>query len=86
MPVKPLRTIEEGWQSLSKAAGIDKMGGVQQQEMRRAFVAGVAFALSECENIGASDDIDEQAGANHLEMLKTECMMFSAMIGRVPGF
>lgn len=86
MPVKPLRTVEEGWQSLRAAAQLEHASGVQQQEMRRAFFAGAAFVLSEAETIGASDDIDDQAGADHLEMLKTETLMFAAMIGRVPGF
>jgi hypothetical protein len=86
MPVKPLRTVEEGWLSLRAAAKLDHAPGVQQQEMRRAFYAGVAFTLSEAENIGASDDIGEQAGADHLEMLKQETIMFAAMVGRIPGF
>jgi hypothetical protein len=86
MPVKPLRTVEEGWLSLRAAARLDLASGTQQQEMRRAFFAGVAFTLSEVDTIGDSDDVSEDAGAAHLAMLKAETLMFAAMVGRIPGF
>lgn len=80
-----LTTVDEAWRDLANAAHINTTSPIQQQEMRRAFYAGVAFTLGQFGRLGAAE-VTENTAVTHLKLLESECQMFSVMVGRVPGF
>ena len=72
-----LPSIAEQWEEFAKAVLRPGTPDVQRREMRRAFYAGVASTLTQCQRIG-EDDVHEDEGCLYLTALTEEVDRFVA--------
>lgn len=74
MSVK-LKSIAEEWEGYAASVLPKDCSEVQRKETRLAFYAGAWTLVAHMHRLG-ENDISEDAGTQHIEALKNECLEF----------